>query len=61
MNCSLGEREQFMNACPPLDARAYSYRRAFELYLRTGRYPDIAATRHRLERKFNPYHDPDNG
>ncbi|WP_156442083.1 hypothetical protein [Blastomonas sp. CCH8-A3] len=50
-----------MNACPPLDARAYSYRRAFELYLRTGRGPDIAATRHRLERKFNPYHDPDNG
>lgn len=50
-----------MNAYPPPDARTFGYRRAFELYLRTGRGPDIGAPLHRLERKFNPYHDPDNG
>lgn len=61
MNCSLNGREQFMNAYPPPDARTFGYRRAFELYLRTGRGPDIGAPLHRLERKFNPYHDPDNG
>lgn len=35
--------------------------RAFEIYLRTGRRIDLHPQRARIERKFNPYHEPDNG
>lgn len=39
-----------------------SYQRwAFELYLRTGRRADVHTPNNRVERKFNPYHDPENG
>lgn len=39
-----------------------SYQRmAFEIYLRTGRRTQPGGPAPKLERKFNPYHDPDNG
>lgn len=44
----------------PVGFKSYQ-RQAFELYLRTGRRADTDASLHPLERKFNPYHDPDNG
>jgi len=37
------------------------HRQAFEMYLRTGIRPQPSRAAPRLERKFNPYHDPDNG
>jgi hypothetical protein len=36
-------------------------RQAFEFYLRTGRRSHPSDAPPRLERKFNPYHDPENG
>ena len=36
-------------------------RRAFELYLRTGRYLLESKNQDELEHKFSPYHDPENG
>lgn len=37
------------------------HRQAFLRYLRTGQRADMRELAHRLERKFNPYHDPQNG
>lgn len=45
----------------PTTAIKSCQRLAFELYLRTGRSPQPGRTPSRLERKFNPYHDPENG
>lgn len=50
-----------MNAYPHGISAKSGHRLAFEIYLRTGRRPDLAAPARGLERKFNPYHDPDNG
>lgn len=50
-----------MNAYPHAISAKSGHRLAFEIYLRTGRRPDLAAPTRGLERKFNPYHDPDNG
>ncbi len=36
-------------------------RKAFEIYLRTGRYCLDSQNEDRIEHKFNPYHDPENG
>jgi len=36
-----------------------NYRSSFEIYLRTGRR--LEPTRHALQLKFNPWHDPDDG
>lgn len=45
----------------PTTTRKSCQRTAFELYLRTGTRPRSGAAPHPVERKFNPYHDPDNG
>ena len=50
-----------MNAYPHAISAKSGHRLAFEIYLRTGRRPDLATPARGLERKFNPYHDPDNG
>lgn len=50
-----------MNAYPHAISAKSGHRLAFEIYLRTGRRPDLATPTRGLERKFNPYHDPDNG
>lgn len=42
-------------------ARKSLHAHAFEHYLRTGRRIDLQPRRAAIERKFNPYHDPDNG
>lgn len=45
----------------PTTSRKSCQRMAFELYLRTGRWVRSGAAPHPFERKFNPYHDPENG
>ena len=42
-------------------ARKSLHAHAFEHYLRTGRRIELQPRRAAIERKFNPYHDPDNG
>ncbi|MDM7958050.1 hypothetical protein [Blastomonas sp.] len=48
------------NPEPRIAYKSYQ-RQAFELYLRTGKRTQSGGASPRLERKFNPYHDPENG
>jgi len=50
-----------MSANPHAISHKSPYSQPFEAYLRTGRRSGLVAPTRRMERKFNPYHDPENG
>jgi len=50
-----------MSANPHSISHKSPYSQAFEAYLRNGRRSGLVAPTRRMERKFNPYHDPENG
>lgn len=50
-----------MSVHPQATGQKSLHRQVFEHFLRTGRRSNLAAPSLQLERKFNPYHDPENG